>query len=505
MLRVLWVGMHMVACTFVWPPTYHNFRGAAKEGNLEYVKWFFQNAGDDLAAKAAFYAARRGHGDVLEWLSNVDEVVSTLPSRAVVTAAIRTAAAGHPEGMETLLQLDPDEFNAAVEDEDEDGRTLLHWFAKFGRPDEVRVLLDHNAAVDAEDDDGDTALHRAAKRGREGVVRVLLEFKAAVDAKNDKGVTPLSLAASDGPRYSGATGDVVQTLLDHGADGQAKDESGQTALQTAGSRMLFGVVKALGGMDVLKAVKRKCIFEVQRDFSDTFGNYFPGWLDFRERAFDFAVKSRDLEATRVIRKHLDLPTRAYNHMNLDSLKWLAQQGIDFIPLKRKSREMKEWLAEQGIITPKLRRQRSIRYLGLKTAQRLVEEGNVFNPTYEDFRIAAARMQRSPGLFEWMLARWDVDINRKTPDDKTVVDLAFRSMTEDVGENLTSPILKRFVHAGLGTFVRAIQRQVWEEKEKALMDSTIVGIELPKAITETILQFLREPRIIGDHVEESGDH
>ena len=57
MLWVVWTGMPGVgSMDCVWPPSLWKFEEAAKEGNLEYVEWFFQNAGDEGAAKAAILA-----------------------------------------------------------------------------------------------------------------------------------------------------------------------------------------------------------------------------------------------------------------------------------------------------------------------------------------------------------------------------------------------------------------------------------------------------------------
>ena len=45
---------------------------------------------------------------------------------------------------------------------------------------------------------GSTALHRAAYRGHEDVVECLLNHKADVNAKNQKGLTPLDFAKNSG-------------------------------------------------------------------------------------------------------------------------------------------------------------------------------------------------------------------------------------------------------------------------------------------------------------------
>ena len=117
---------------------------------------------------------------------------------------------------------------------------------------------------------------------------------------------------------------------------------------------------------------------------------------------------------------------------------------------------------------------------------LLQQGIDANPTYEVFRKAARVYGSFPERLKWMLSRWDVDQDRKTPEGKTLVDLAVDSMTTDIKEDMTARILKQAVR----TATAAIQPQVWEEKEEVLRDSDIVGVELPKTITGIILQFVR---------------
>ena len=160
-------------------------------------------------------------------------------------------------------------------------------------------------------------------------------------------------------------------------------------------------------------------------------------LSFWFLASRFAAKSGDLEATRVIADLLDAGDRE------ELLDWL---------LRNLSFELSSWLFQQGIDV---------------------------NPTYNVFRIAAERYGRFPERLEGMLARWDVDQDRKTPGGKTLVDLALDSMTKDIKGNMTARILKRFVR----TAAAAIRPQV-------LQNSDIVGVELPTPITGIILQFVR---------------
>jgi ankyrin repeat protein len=92
----------------------------------------------------------------------------------------------------------------------------------------VRLLLESRGDdddVEARDVCGRTALSYAASRGFTSVVQKLLERGGAeVDAVDETGSTPLSYAANHWHRGA------VQLLIDHGADVNARDNSGRTPL-----------------------------------------------------------------------------------------------------------------------------------------------------------------------------------------------------------------------------------------------------------------------------------
>ena len=83
----------------------------------------------------------------------------------------------------------------------------LHFAAKFGRVEVVRVLLEHVANLGMEDDDGKTA------------IQAVSEY---VNARNSDGQTPLHFASRgtymDGPDITLSLSSVARLLLEHGAD-----------------------------------------------------------------------------------------------------------------------------------------------------------------------------------------------------------------------------------------------------------------------------------------------
>jgi hypothetical protein len=97
------------------------------------------------------------------------------------------------------------------------------------RTDEITilcVLLSHGADINVADNRGGTALHKAVENGKIPLVRRMLQFGANPNTKchvyidGPDNVTPLHSACT--------SKELVQLLLDHGADASAKDSEGQT-------------------------------------------------------------------------------------------------------------------------------------------------------------------------------------------------------------------------------------------------------------------------------------
>ncbi|MDZ4201118.1 MAG: ankyrin repeat domain-containing protein [Gallionella sp.] len=99
-----------------------------------------------------------------------------------------------------------------------DGATALHLASVYGRKEVVQVLLAHGADVNARTKDGITPLHYA--KGVE-VVKLLLASGANVDAADSGGNTPLYMADER---------EVVKLLLAHRATLNAKNNIGQSPL-----------------------------------------------------------------------------------------------------------------------------------------------------------------------------------------------------------------------------------------------------------------------------------
>ncbi|KAL8825434.1 MAG: hypothetical protein Q9170_007792 [Blastenia crenularia] len=127
---------------------------------------------------------------------------------------------GHESSVRLLLK------NAAsIHTENQNGQTALYWAARNGHNTIVRLLLMSGANVLIRDTEGWSALDWAVIGGKSNMVKDLLEH--GVDAESDGRNKALYLAAENGHE------DTVQMLLDNGADVNASDWIGSTALDWA--------------------------------------------------------------------------------------------------------------------------------------------------------------------------------------------------------------------------------------------------------------------------------
>jgi ankyrin repeat protein len=137
---------------------------------------------------------------------------------------------GHSDVVTSLLQA-----RAEVDAKDRVlGQTPMSHAAGHGHSDVVTSLLQAGAEVDAKDLRQRTPMSHAAENGHLNVVQLLLHKGAEVDAKDSfLARTPMSWAAVNGHW------DVVKLLVEErGADVNAKDDYGWTALDYARKRAM---------------------------------------------------------------------------------------------------------------------------------------------------------------------------------------------------------------------------------------------------------------------------
>ena len=144
--------------------------------------------------------AERNHGAALALLLEKGAGVNLADSNGM-TALDLAALFDHCGPMRTLI-------SKGAEIDHEGVAAPLHYAAMRNHPAAVEILLESGASINAREGSGATALHFAARYGHCDVIRVLLAPGTAdVSATENKGRTALQVAAAN------QMGDAVRLLL----------------------------------------------------------------------------------------------------------------------------------------------------------------------------------------------------------------------------------------------------------------------------------------------------
>lgn len=107
---------------------------------------------------------------------------------------------------------------------DRAGRSELHYAAKDNDVHRVRRLVAEGADVNLADFGQFTPLHMAAQRYAVEAARCLIELGANLDPRDSLGNTPLGVALV----RSAGRGEMIELLLESGADPDIENDSGST-------------------------------------------------------------------------------------------------------------------------------------------------------------------------------------------------------------------------------------------------------------------------------------
>jgi ankyrin repeat protein len=231
------------------------------------------DAKDNSGRTSLHYAAEYGYSAVAKLLIqlganvNARDNAGNTPFRYVIGSLFGWYKPTHYDVAKLLLE---NGACAEVNAMGKFGRTPLHLASASGCADFVKLLIKYDAKVNVSDIFGYTPLHYAAAAGDlpilaeiieeelnifEGfpraleytdIVEVLLIHGANVNAKNNMGVTPLHIAVSSGDVK------IVKMLIKYGAYVNARDDEGNTPLHYA---TYFACVRALSLVDLPDSIK----------------------------------------------------------------------------------------------------------------------------------------------------------------------------------------------------------------------------------------------------------
>ncbi|PIN26606.1 26S proteasome regulatory complex, subunit PSMD10 [Handroanthus impetiginosus] len=210
---------------------------AAREGQIEVCKYLVEelkvdvNTKDEDGDTPLTHAARQRHTATAKYLIDCGADPS-IPSELGTTALHHAAGIGDIELLKFLL-------NKGVNvDLQSDAGTPLVWAAGHAQQDSVKLLLEHNADPNVKNDDDVTPLISAVAAGSLPCLELLIKAGAEVNVTAG-GATPLHIAAD------GGSPEIINCLLQAGADPNAADEDGMKPIHVAAARGNRAIVEIL--------------------------------------------------------------------------------------------------------------------------------------------------------------------------------------------------------------------------------------------------------------------
>ena len=173
-----------------------------------------------------YYAALGGFDDLVEHLIDRYPEHANTKGGQLVTPLVAALHGKHFQVAESLHR-----HGADVDVRGHMESTPLYEACRTGVLDTVEWLLIHGADVHARDRERWVPLHGAADWGQLQAVKMLIERNADIHIRNEFGTTPLHLAASAWVKRNQV--DIMQVLLDHGANPNARDDDDATPLHNS--------------------------------------------------------------------------------------------------------------------------------------------------------------------------------------------------------------------------------------------------------------------------------
>ncbi|KAI5265930.1 hypothetical protein E4T47_08396 [Aureobasidium subglaciale] len=184
-------------------------------------------------------AARYGHLEIVQSLIEDNGVDINFCADLEYTPLLAASASGNDLVVDYLLSHDDIEFNG----HSGSGRSPLIAASRIGNRKICRQLLKAGADVNLRDFEGDTALISAAMSDKPEVVETLLKVSVMeTNAHGKYGRTALLAVVENGAQSAMK---MLKLLIQAGADLDAQDEDGDTALHMASRQGSFDMVKLL--------------------------------------------------------------------------------------------------------------------------------------------------------------------------------------------------------------------------------------------------------------------